>query len=774
MHAFGSPDRPADLADLAPRPRARNCSLGQNVLMMRRGRAGAVSAVVLSVVVCSVALWWTVETLPTTKGQKPDAAGVLALLPSLVGVVLGGWGAWAGIRALQAQRTALVMAEEFARRVAEVEGVQCGQLLGSGRAAPDGRIDLAFTATANGVSGSRPDGTLEGIADFYRGLRPGRMVITGAPSDDRDGRPADDAGTGKTVLALYLILGLAKERSPRDPVPVRLTAASWPGSDIRVWLRTHLTDVYRLPRREAARLVEADLVLPVIDGLDEMDPGTAPGYRSRAAALLRRIQEFEHGGTHCPVVVTCRHAHYQALVEAEAQPRTVAHIAVARVDASRAHSYLSQRVAGTERGQARWQPVLSALDTVATAPAGTAPTEHALLAEALDTPWRLTLAATVFQERDADGRYLRDPADLLRRATGGHLYEYLLDHYIGAAASARHRESDDTSRPPATGIPRRLDADATWRRLAFLADYLNANSDSGDGSPRRVAGRTLSSTDLVLHELWPLGGKRRTRRTERVLAVAAPLPLSIPPGLLGGGVFGTTALYAFFLCFAVLYRPAWPKPRRIDLGRLRTPAGRRALTLSSMVGFVIGFLIFSGLFHATSRPGDQDVLQGSLVFGLAFGLAIGLPLGLARGLMVKQEHTGVVPRHLIRMDLTAAVVFGPVVAAGAMLLSGLVRLLAFDAIYGPDAWEFDLLAMFCIGLVFGGFIFSIPVAGGSAALRYFALLLHTRRKLPWRLGRFLDDCYEVGILRVSGTAWQFRHRELQDHLATRPTPPPRS
>ncbi|MFF3489696.1 hypothetical protein ACFYXC_41820, partial [Streptomyces sp. NPDC002701] len=107
-----------------------------------------------SVAVCMAGLWWTVNALPGAEGQS-DPAGLLALLPSLVGVVLGGWGAWAGIRALQAQRTASVIAEELARLVARAEGAQYRQLLGSGLAAPDGRIDLTFTVTATGMSDSR-------------------------------------------------------------------------------------------------------------------------------------------------------------------------------------------------------------------------------------------------------------------------------------------------------------------------------------------------------------------------------------------------------------------------------------------------------------------------------------------------------------------------------------------------------------------------------------------------------------------------------------------
>ncbi|MER8073402.1 hypothetical protein ABTZ59_34670 [Streptomyces sp. NPDC094034] len=756
----------------------------QDVLVIRQGRAGAISAVVLSIAVCLVGLWWTVTELPETKGEKPDSAGVLALLPSLVGVVLGGWGSWAGIRALRAQRTAPLIAEEFAERVERAEGTQYRQLLGSGRAAPDGRIDLAFTVTAAGVDGSRPAGTLEEIADFYRSLRPGRMVITGTPSADRDGRPAGDAGTGKTVLALSLILGLTKGRSQRDPVPVRLTAASWPGSDIRTWLRTHLTDVYQLPRRDAARLVEANLVLPVIDGLDEVDPGTAPGYRSRAAQLFRQIDEFEHGGTHCPVVVTCRHAHYQALVEAEAEPRTVAHVAVARVDAARAHGYLSQRVAGTEKGQARWQPILAALDAVATTPATTVPPERTLLAEALDTPWRLTLAATVFQERDTEGRYLRDPADLLARAAGGHLYEYLLDHFISAAVAAPHRATGDTSRPSGADGRPRLDADATWRHLAFLARYLKTNRDFGDGSPRRVAGRTLSGTDLVLHELWPLGGKHWTRWTERVLVGAFPMLMT---GIVwldyrkGWGAINVGMVWPLLSLFwVVLYRPAWPEPRRFDLNRLRTSTARHALAKGLAAGIAIGIAFISAfVVYDLSQNDDYHLSSGDIQFHLGEGLATGLPLGLAigvaLGLMTKRERAGVAPHHLIREDFTAAVAFGPVATVGFLLLSQFALLLTipfFSEIHiehEPDLYWRAL----SIGTVIGLIVFTLPVAGGAAALRYFALLLRTRRNLPWRLGRFLDHCYQLGVLRVSGTAYQFRHRELQDHLATRPTPPPR-
>ncbi len=48
------------------------------------------------------------------------------------------------------------------------------------------------------------------------------------------------------------------------------------------WLTAHLVDTYRLTTASAWVLVAAPKVRPVIDGLDEMDADTAPGFTSRA------------------------------------------------------------------------------------------------------------------------------------------------------------------------------------------------------------------------------------------------------------------------------------------------------------------------------------------------------------------------------------------------------------------------------------------------------------------------------------------------------------
>jgi hypothetical protein len=55
--------------------------------------------------------------------------------------------------------------------------------------------------------------------------------------------------------------------------------------------------------------------------------------------------------------------------------------------------------------------------------------------------------------------------------------------------------------------------------------------------------------------------------------------------------------------------------------------------------------------------------------------------------------------------------------------------------------------------------------GAWPAFRIALGWLVVRRRFPWRLMAFLEDAYRLGLLRVVGSAYQFRHAELQDHLA---------
>jgi hypothetical protein len=64
---------------------------------------------------------------------------------------------------------------------------------------------------------------------------------------------------------------------------------------------------------------------------------------------------------------------------------------------------------------------------------------------------------------------------------------------------------------------------------------------------------------------------------------------------------------------------------------------------------------------------------------------------------------------------------------------------------------------------------AIRTAWASFFISHAWLVL--RRQAPRNAMRFLDDAHRLGLLRVVGPAYQFRHAELQDHLAP---PQPRS
>ena len=586
------------------------------------------------------------------------------------------------------------------------------QLLGGN----DRTINVRFAfqpAPAHDAAGATSKGTLEHIVTYYRRLQPQRMVITGA------------AGSGKTVLAIELILGLLKDRPADAPVPVRMSAASLdtnrsPGSSVADWITEHLTTAYKMPDTAARQLVAARMVLPVLDGLDEMDAVDEPAYASRAGQAIRACNAYLDGQQKAAMVLTCRIVQYEALEQAREWVHDAARIQLRPVEVPSARRFLAGRV--TE--EARWQPVLDRMQQPA----------NSTLAHAMSTPWRLTLAAAVYDQREpATGDYLRDPADLISSAldTDEKIRDHLLGMYI-LAASAAHGE--------------RYPAHRVHQWLGVLANYLNINTASPGQAPRVIAGRPLSGTDLILHELWPVAGTRLPRILTAI--ITATIWLS-PLFIIGTPTYFSLRrilLLAFgSMCAAIMITnaaTAWPNPMLLDFPRIRTSSGRRQLLISLLSGLVSGLVAALLFGFALGR-----VL--GLVFGFGAGFAVGLSIALTKSLDTsKYPVSG--PREIVRVGLAAGLATG--LAAG--LVMGLV---------------FGLVAGLAFGLV-GGLILGLVVfATGLAVVRYITLLLCSRRWtshwLPWRLGAFLHWCYQAGLIRVAGIGYQFRHRELQDYLA---------
>lgn len=124
------------------------------------------------------------------------------------------------------------------------------------------------------------------------------LLILGAP------------GTGKTTLLLELTKDLLAraEQDPNHPLPVVFHLSSWAvrQSPLAAWLVDELCERYYVPRKHAQIWIDKDLILPLLDGLDEV----ASAHRS---ACVEAINAFRAQHGLVPLVVCSRVADYAVL-----------------------------------------------------------------------------------------------------------------------------------------------------------------------------------------------------------------------------------------------------------------------------------------------------------------------------------------------------------------------------------------------------------------------------------------------------------------------------
>jgi hypothetical protein len=290
------------------------------------------------------------------------------------------------------------------------------------------------------TSGGQPgDGGLKAFVDAFRHAWNRRLVVLGGP------------GAGKSTLAVLLLLNLLAHAAPGDPVPVLFSMASWdPAQEhFHAWLaRRVLEDYPRLRHSDfggdesALRLVEAQRVMPVLDGLDEIPP------RQRILAL-QRLNESLAGGA--PVILTCRSSEYEDAVREVQELRSTAVVRANPVQRQDALAHL--RAAVDERSHPRWQPVFSALEKDADSPVTTA----------LTTPLMIGLILAAYAHPTADTAHLVDTDRFPDTTT---IENHLLD------SLTRTIFSQTPARPGHPGTRHQWASDKAERWLRQLAEDL--------------------------------------------------------------------------------------------------------------------------------------------------------------------------------------------------------------------------------------------------------------------------------------------------------------
>ncbi|MEV6007024.1 NACHT domain-containing protein [Streptomyces sp. NPDC051976] len=280
---------------------------------------------------------------------------------------------------------------------------------------------------------------------FLERLPTRRLLVLGEP------------GTGKTMLLVRLLLALLERRADGSPVPVLFPLASWsPGEQsLESWMAERLARDYAGlggQRADGAReLLEHGLILPVLDGFDEIPPP----YRGIALDELNAALPLGR-----PVVLSSRVNEYrQALSPPSGVPTMLSGAAAVELLPLRAGDAAGWllRDAGGRRTQAadRWAPVIERLGT------------DDPVAGALDTPLMLFLARTVYNPRPGErATALPDPAQLCDRRRfpdRAAVRAHLLDAFLAAAYRPHPR------------YPCRWSPEQARRTLTWLAGHLQGD-----------------------------------------------------------------------------------------------------------------------------------------------------------------------------------------------------------------------------------------------------------------------------------------------------------
>ncbi len=643
-----------------------------------------------------------------------------------------------------------------------------------------------------------PAGDAGDVGALARFVREGRrLVVLGS------------GGAGKSTLAVLLMGDLLTRRRPGDPVPVLIPASTLaPGEMMKSWLERTLADRYPPLRDERAYgpgaigdLVARRGVLPVIDGLDDLDPEP----RGQLLGALTRAFGPRH-----PLILTCRCHEYREAVEvcgtvfpggAVIKLRTVA--------AEDAASFLERGMAGP-RAQSLGQVVAA----VRAEPGGP-------LARALSSPLMVALVRASYTG-SADVAALTQ-ADMTESAVESHLLDGLIDARFGARATSEQarpaqpwnaRDADRWLTFLARHLARWRSYDLDWLRLryavaaftdplrraclgAVLAFVLAGTLFGlGRGLPFGPVqgllyglGHGLDAALLVgaIYLLAPLpyppgpGTARWVRRLRRLTGTAPraiiviPVPYAIESGLRDGigaarthgpgtaVVLGLTAAALNWLVAAILVGLA-TRAKLFDLAEqtvyfnLGLP-GRgaefaRTVGKGAAWGAGLGIVVGIGIEILGNVLAFEDPLWE---LGVPAGAVIGAAFALAQwGRTPAASAPPASPASTLRADrnlvLLLAVLFMLVIPAffGAAFARGLDGFVSFG-LYG--------LGIGCT--IWLAVVLSHPWPQYLIAAGWLA----ARGQLPWRLAAFLAEASDLQVLRQRGGAYQFRHARLQDHLA---------
>ncbi|GAA2860165.1 hypothetical protein Acy02nite_56360 [Actinoplanes cyaneus] len=741
-----------------------------------RRRSGVRAAMQILLAVCAVATVASIVDM-VAGGLSDSRIGVLLGLVSLTAaIVMYLWPE-------KSQESSCELADDLAETLREqwLDEAQARRLR------DPGVIPLSWAATGsdaiadgparsdNGlrVRRKRLSGRLDGnfdevvhrLADDYAHLDRGRLVLLGEP------------GAGKSVLAMLMTLGLLDARTPGGVTPVLLSASSWDPLSVSLdaWIVRSVAALYYNDQPETPRrLLLSGLLLPVLDGLDEM-PESA--RRGAVHEINRAV------GNDRPVIVTCRSAEYTDVIRGGSPVLHGAPVVeMVPLPAQDVIAYLSSIT---------WPPGTVWDEVYADLLAAAADGDHDHpVAKALSTPLMVSLARFTYER--CGGR----PSDLLDTARFESRHEvedFIIDQLIDGAYAPRFRPAAQPMKPSRWSAPQAR----KW--LRFLAGYLHQHQD------RDLAWWLLPRLlrPWVGFALGITGGA-----AVAVLVIAGLAVLSDGQDVMYLSTdWGILLSVSFALLTVMIWFAAGDRlPGRLSLSLKGSSSRlRRGFRNGIAIGTVvcgIPLVIATAIFAFRVVRWDLAEFRGFCqVFTQcgAITLVVGLALAVHNWLNAPAERSARAdPLRFVQQDrrssLSGAACAGltvNVLLFPAMIGGGFAGTLLSKAISRDPAWaaawtHLDRRTTFGMGVawnsvgdnlaravafVLPGLMLAGLVLLTSAWPRFVVAraVLAMRGQLPWRLIGFLAEAREKGLLRQVSGVYQFRHIRFQERLATRPT-----
>lgn len=567
--------------------------------------------------------------------------------------------------------------------------------------------------------------------DVYWGLaEPKRMLILGEP------------GGGKTLLLLEIIQQAYGSRHAQAvPALVRVNAAEWTADkEFEEFFTNRVVQDYKLSSGLVSRMYNRGDLIPLLDGLDEVD--SDEGVPTRGRAIIERLNVVAPGSYPIdrPLILACRREYFEKLEEIQAGNNEPIGLAGAvsyvleQLDANQILSYLRANL--TDEARQRWQPTIKAIS---------AGDSH--LARILGSPWMLMLAFRAYL-------YSGTPADFLNAEHGEKEIEERLLPYFFTVAMERHgvrvRANLDGHILDRTwgdlfGVaPRNQRRIARWlKQVAIYLDDDLANGGGGelrlDQAYRMVSKQTFSAFFYV----------------STFLAFAGIGSLFVLVAIEGGHPFIRivaicfTAVFLTIAARAVIRGGPGQTPASSTLRKdLTTPRGSFDLISAFAVAFAASAFTL----------GTQDTLMWRVFGGIVCGFLGGLAFGFVQARRLRSRGAEMSAAEKPADPLRSRLVTGSITAAIFAVGYAAILLLA-DAGIEPA-----VIFAICTLVIFVHY--ATPVTSVAwVQYRLGVLILFVQDRLPWRLEGFLQWNYDAGLIRTSGTAYQFRHLRLQKWLA---------